>query len=251
MANKIIYDPHEEHIFNFEGEEAEKYGDIAAIYVPDIVVSKRLRRRLDNLEFTRVYYKGRFNTANRTPRLTMAFGQVDSEGKPNKINYRGLNFMSDPMPKWLDDLSMICREYIEAIFGFDPEYNSCIIGKYIGPDDQIAFHSDAETFLAHHVCSNVTIGEPRDFQFRLNGKTHEIKLQDKSLFIFTEVEHALPKRARTPKDAVRYSISFRNMATNVGIGNSFYYCRGLEYAVDDELKKKYIEELKKLQKKKK
>ena len=251
MANKIIYDPSEEHIFSFKGEEKEKFGNIAAIYVPEIPISKNLRKHLDELNFVRVYYKGRFGTVNRTPRLTMTFGQVNPEEKPNMIRYRGLNFMSDPMPRWLNRLSKTCRKYVKATFGFDPEYNSCIIGKYIGPTDQIAFHSDAETFLAHHVCSNVTIGDTRDFQFRLNGNTHEITLQDESLFIFTEVEHALPKRARTPPDAVRYSISFRNMATDIGIGNSFYYCRGFDYAIDDELKEKYIIELEQMIERKK
>ncbi len=57
------------------------------------------------------------------------------------------------------------------------------------------------------------------------------------------MEHSLPKRAGVKKGDVRYSISFRNMKTDVGIGNSYYYCRGLEGAIDDDDKKEYINKL--------
>jgi len=91
------------------------------------------------------------------------------------------------------------------------------------------------------------LGEPRDFQFKTDRpdgqkQVHEIRLGHKSVFFFLGLEHALPARKNAPP-GVRYSISFRNMASAVGIGNSFYYCRGFAGALDNDKKQAYIEQL--------
>jgi len=177
---------------------------------------------LEKIPFTRVYYKSRFNSANRTPRQTWCYGKSQSD----VVTYRGLNFQAEKMPKWLQDMADRCSKIVIELKGFNPGYNSCIVGKYVGGNDQIGFHFDTETFLAHHCCVNLTI-----------------------FFMFEGLEHALPKRARTPKDAVRYSISFRNMKNDIGIGNSYYYCRGLAGAIDDEMKIQYQKELASMQNK--
>lgn len=128
---------------------------------------------------------------------------------------------------------------------FDSSKN-ITIGKYNDGEDNIGFHTDDETFLEHHFCANVTLGAPRDFQFKIvkadgSKQTHEIKLENRSVFFFFGLEHALPKRARAK--GVRYSISFRNMKNNIGIGNSFYYCRGLQGAEEDSKKEQYLKDM--------
>jgi hypothetical protein len=93
------------------------------------------------------------------------------------------------------------------------------------------------------------MGYARDFQFKDTEKQlNENKLQDKTVLFFTRLEHSLPKRAAVKKGQTRYSISFRNMNSNIGIGNSYYYCRGLSGAIDDNDKLQYEQKLKNLQK---
>lgn len=241
--SKITYDNQKSITF-------KKKDQVIAAYIPQITITDELREGLKTVPFCRVHYISRFGKPNRTPRLTWAYGKV--EGQSSETSYKGLNFEAETMPEWLNNLSLQCRKISKERFGFDPEYNSAIIGCYRDGSDQIGFHFDTESFLKHHFCANVTIGDARDFQFRTvnsknERKTHEIKLADGSVFFFLGLEHALPKRAKTANGSVRYSISFRNMKNNIGIGNSFYYCRGVDGAIDDEDKESYIEKLKSLQ----
>lgn len=221
-----------------------------ACYIPNLPIdlNGEFTKELEKLPFTRVRYISRYGKINQTPRETWAYGHVgEYKGAPDVTEYRGLSFKSEPMPYFLRSLADYCGEIAKLNWGIDVGYNSVIIGKYNDGDDSIGFHTDDETFLEHHFCANVTIGEPRDFQFKIKDKngesvTHEIKLDNRSVFFFFGLEHALPKRARAK--GVRYSISFRNMKNNIGIGNSFYYCRGLQGAEDDDKKRKYIEDMK-------
>lgn len=233
----------------------DKKGNLMAAYIPNNPLDEDLLENLNALPFTRVVYISKYGKKNRTPRLTWAYGisgdRVSGDVITEAITYRGLDFMPEPMPPWLERLARYCCDLSKSKWGFQPEYNSVIIGKYEDGDDSIAFHTDDETFLKHHFCANVTIGSERDFQFKTetagSGKTtHEIKLADKSIFFFLGLEHALPKRAGVKSGEVRYSISFRNMATSVGIGNSFYYCRGLAGALDNQKKVDYIAKLNEL-----
>ena len=107
-------------------------------------------------------------------------------------------------------------------------------------------------FLAHHFCANVTLGYARDFQFKTvnpdgTKQTHEICLAHKSTFFFKGLEHALPKRAAVKAGEIRYSISFRNMQNMIGIGNSFYYCRGINGATNNQNKQEYAASLQQMQ----
>lgn len=230
-----------------------KYKDkVVGYYRPQILTieqTKKIRENLDSIQFSRVMYKSPYSKINCTPRLTWAYGVSPQKIPKTGILYRKLNFNPEPMPKWLNKLAIICRKIAISVRGFDPEYNSCIIGKYLGGEDNIKFHTDAETFLSTKLCANVTIGSERDFHFKFGPEdkkvTYGIKLAESSLFLFDSLEHALPER-KAVKNQVRYSISFRNMANNIGIGNSYYYCRGLAGAINDEAKYKYIEDLKKL-----
>lgn len=260
--------------------------EIVAAYIPNIALPlfsddnrNLLQQCLQSIPFTRVMYISKYGKANRTPRYTWAYGQINSnkpnpafdkdspehkysvlrsfpdpDAKNNKsvVEYRRLDFKSEMMPDWLESLSQYCRLVAVMNWGFDPEYNSVLVARYDDGDDAISFHEDTETFLAHHFCANVTIGRERDFQFKMvnsdgSKQTHEIKLGHKSLFFFLGLEHALPKRAGVKSGEVRYSISFRNMASNVGIGNSFYYCRGLDGAVNNYRKQEYANKLRELQ----
>lgn len=241
MSKKIIYDSSK--TFEFRDDQ----NNLRAAYHPEIEMND-ISKELSEIDFIRVYYISRFGKANITPRLTWCYGKINDDNT-EFVNYKGLNFIPEAMPDWLEKLSQRCREISIEQYNFDPEYNSCIIGRYDDANDQIGFHFDTETFLTHHFCANVTIGHPRDFQFKDDKKQlYEIKLQNKSLFFFSGLEHSLPKRAGVKAGQIRYSISFRNMKNNIGIGNSYYYCRGLKGAIDDNDKLEYEQKLTNLQK---
>jgi alkylated DNA repair dioxygenase AlkB len=241
-GNKLIYDPTQ--TWEFKDDK----NDLKACYLPEIPINDvEMFKELAKLPFTRVHYISKYNKANRTPRYTWAYGQVNPNEKV-VVEYRGLDFESEVMPPFLADLAKLCCDISEKRFAFNPQYNSVIIGRYDEADDSIGLHTDKEFFLAHHFCANVTLGYARDFQFKDDSKTiHEIKLAHKSLFFFLGLEHALPKRAAVKPGEIRYSISFRNMKNNIGIGNSFYYCRGLLGAIDNDKKREYETKLKILQ----
>jgi alkylated DNA repair dioxygenase AlkB len=240
MSKKIIYDSSKP--FEFKDDK----NNLRAAYHPEIEIDD-ISEELSIINFVRVHYISRFGKANRTPRFTWCYGKIDNT---EVVNYKGLNFKPEAMPDWLEKLSQRCREISLEKYNFDPEYNSCIIGRYDCSNDQIGFHFDTETFLTHHFCANVTIGHSRDFQFKDDKKQlYEIKLQDKSLLFFSGLEHSLPKRAGVKEGQIRYSISFRNMKNNIGIGNSYYYCRGLDGAINDNDKLEYEQKLRNLQNK--
>jgi len=272
-GNKIVYDSNQG--WQFKDDD----GKMVASYFPNTNIDdKMLWDNLIKLPFTRVFYISQYGKANRTPRYTWAFGQIginipnpEYKGTPEDlfttlrsiqnpdavknremVSYRGLDFLTEPMPDWLELLSQYCRRISIMNWGFDPEYNSCIIGMYNDGEDQIGFHTDDQSFLTHNLCANVTLGYSRDFQFKIvdkngNKQTYEISLGHKSIFFFIGLEHALPARKTIKEGSIRFSISFRNMKNNIGIGNSFYYCRGLVGAVDNERKKEYETKLKLLQ----
>lgn len=257
MSKKIVYDASKS--FEFVDDE----NNLRAAYYP-LIDMDDISEELSKIDFVRVHYISRFGKANRTPRLTWCYGKTSlacstglselgktsqSSSNDEIVNYKGLNFVPEAMPDWLEKLSLKCRQISIDNYNFDPEYNSCIIGRYDDANDQIGFHFDTETYLAHHFCANVTVGYARDFQFKDDKKQlYEVKLQDKSLFFFSGLEHSLPKRAAVKAGQIRYSLSFRNMKNNIGIGNSYYYCRGLAGAIDDNDKLEYEQKLIDLQK---
>ncbi|MBA3756665.1 MAG: alpha-ketoglutarate-dependent dioxygenase AlkB [Nitrosomonas sp.] len=228
-------------------------GELKAAYIPNCQLDDAaLWQQLSQVPFTRVYYISKYGKPNRTPRLTWAYGNPNpGSGAELETHYRGLDFQSEIMPPWLEQLSQYVRQIAIGNWNFDPEYNSCIIGRYDDGDDNIAQHKDDEVFLTHHFCANVTLGNERDFQFKTvnpdgTKQTHEICLAHKSVFFFKGLEHGLPVRKRVV-DRPRYSISFRNMKNSIGVGNSFYYCRGINGAIDNECKTEYAAKLKELQ----
>jgi len=153
MSKKIVYDATKP--FEFIDNE----NTLHAAYYPQIDMDD-ISEELSEINFVRVHYISRFGKANRTPRLTWTYGKTSlarstglSElGKINDetVNYKGLNFVPEAMPGWLEKLSLKCRQVSIDNYNFDPEYNSCIIGRYDDANDQIGFHFDTETYLAHH-----------------------------------------------------------------------------------------------------
>lgn len=274
-GKKLVYDNTKTWMFN------NPDGGLAAAYMPNMAIdADAILMELNKIQFTRVYYISQYHKANRTPRLTWAWGQVNSNmpnpdfnpnseddrysklatipnpeaaKNPEVVEYRGLDFYSEVMPPWLEALSQYCRMVSVMNWGFDGAYNSVIIGKYEDGEDSIGFHTDASpTYQEHFLCANVSLGFPRDFQFKTENadgtkQTHQIKLDHKSLFFFIGLEHALPPRKGIATGSVRYSISFRAMKNDIGIGNGMYYCRGLAGAIDNEKKRAYEAELKQLQ----
>lgn len=265
-GSKKVYDS------NLSWEFKDDQGRLLAAYIPNNNIDDvTLWQHLMAMPYSRVIYISKYGKINRTPRYTWTYGQVDANmpnpaftnpelqsrttlrtipnpeaaNDPDIINYRDLDFESQVMPPWLESLSQYCRMMSIMNWGFDQDYNSCIIGRYDDGDDSIALHRDDESFLAHTFCANITLGYARDFQFKTvnpdgSKQTHEIKLAHKSAFFFNALEHGLPKRAAVKPGEIRFSISFRNMRSNIGIGNIFYYCRGLAGAVDNQAKIDYM-----------
>lgn len=257
MSNKVVLDAS-------KGLEiTTSDGHVIISYIPRLNFDfNSLYQWLLTINYTRVKYISQYGKPNRTPRKTWCWAHIEGHDINKPVKYRQLNFLPERMPPQLEALSQYIRACVVMNYNFDPKYNSCIIGMYENGDDTIAFHSDAETFLEHLFCANVSVGYEREFQFRddreevmaaNNGKpvTNEIKLQSGSVLFFSGVEHALPKRVHhDQQNGVRFSISFRKMGNDIGIGNTMYYCRGLDGAVNDELKKTYQEKLTKLQQEK-
>lgn len=244
---KTIIDPMQTWTF------IDPVGSVKAAYVHKIPIEKPLYELLPKMPFTRVEYISQYGKANRTPRYTWCYGRYQAEAVTYTKRGYTLDFETEVMPDPLEALSRRCRKIAYDAWGFDPEYNSCIIGAYNDKEDSIGFHFDTEKFLKHHFCANVTLGYARDFQFRYQYTpehpryTFEIKLQHESLFFFEGLEHALPKRAAVKDGEIRYSISFRNMSKDVGLANSYYYCRGMSGAIQNENYFRYKEKLEKLQ----
>lgn len=250
MSNKIILDASKGL------EMTTREGHVIISYIPDLKFDwNSLLEYFRTINFPKVTYISRYGKINNTPRKTWCWAHIEGHDIEKPVHYRGLNFIPERMPPILEALSKYIRCCAIHNYGFDPSYNSCIVGCYHDGNDTIGFHTDAETFLEHLFCANVSIGYEREFQFKDDrpetmagngGKavTNEIKLQNGSVLFFSGVEHALPKRAHhKEQNGVRYSISFRKMGNDVGIGNTMYYCRGLDGAVDDEMKRLYLEKM--------
>lgn len=257
MSTKVVHDNQKEL------RMTTKEGQIIIVYVPKLNFDfTKIWNALRNLNFVRVEYISQYGKPNKTPRYTWCWAHIEGNDPQEPINYRGLNFLPEKMPACFQALADYLNNCVSMNYNFNPRYDTCLVGMYEDGNDSIGFHTDAESFLDHLFCANVSLGYEREFQFRddrpetlaqNNGKavTNEIKLASESVLFFSGVEHALPKRAHH-KDHVgpRFSISFRRMGNNVGIGNTMYYCRGLAGAVDDNNKKVYQEKLKRMQKEK-
>jgi alkylated DNA repair dioxygenase AlkB len=204
----------------------KQFGDgIAGQYHPNFLseeLCNNLRQHLDSLPFSQVSYK-KFGQIRNTPRLTYCYGQLNDEPV---ARYRGVSFKTEPIPVWLQDV----LSHIQKSTGYT--YNAVILNKYVDGNRYINWHQDDESFLGHKVVASISIGQSRDFQFKAteNSPVHQITLLDRSLFLIDEgLWHCLPKRARIT--GVRYNITFRNVNSSLGIGNYYYYNRGLSFAL--------------------
>lgn len=173
---------------------------------------------LDQFEYSHVHYP-KFGKERYTPRQTWCYGQYNNE---QVASYRGQSFNTEPIPFWLQQL----KAPIEKFLGVD--FNAVIMNKYRDGQDHINWHQDDEKFLEHTVIASISLGCERDFQFRrqMTDSIEEITLRSGSLLVFSEgLHHALPKRTRV--SGTRYNITFRKVGSNLGIGNYYYYNRGI------------------------
>lgn len=194
---------------------------IVAAFHPDYVVPEMaadLRKHLATVPFTRVTYP-KYGTVRRTPRMTYCYGQFNKEPV---ARYRGKDFATEPLPEWLDTL----RQSVETTTG--REFNAVILNYYPDGDNYIGWHQDDESFLGHKVVASISLGQSRDFLFKaaVGSPVHRITLTDRSLFVIDQgLWHSLPKRARVTQP--RYNITFRNVNSSQGVGNYYYYNRGV------------------------
>lgn len=208
----------------------EKFGNISAQYIPNYITpllleqlskflssAEPIYKGLNTVPYVRVSYQ-KFAKLRFTPRFTWCYGQYNGE---SLASYRGQGFQTELIPQWLLDIKMPIEKYLGV------DFNAVILNKYENGEDYISWHQDDEEFLEHHLIASISIGAERDFQMRTdkNETIHEIKLQSGSLIIFNGVLHSLPKRMKV--SGVRFNITFRKVKSNHGIGNYYYYNRGI------------------------
>jgi hypothetical protein len=222
--------------------------EFMATYYPNIGIDiEYVKSELDKVPFTQVVYPSKYQKTGGPVKwnTTRRYSYCYSESVDEWTEYKGLHFEIEALPPFVTYICDYVNTFVESTSGFNPGYNSIIMGKYVGKDHNIAFHTDTERFLASLLCANLTITTtPRDFQFRdSSGDRHQIALADGSCLFFDGLEHSLPKRAGTPTDCVRYSLSLRTILkrsekglhiADKGSGNHYYYCRGLASAVENK-----------------
>jgi len=157
-----------------------------------------------------------------TPRLTWCYGRLQNE----IVRYRGKNFTTELMPDWLVSL----RDQIAEKTGFCA--NACILNFYTHGSEHINWHADDETFLEEKTVASISLSGERVFSMRNDKYRFDITLRDGSLLMmYDAIEHCLEAQENVRG---RFNITFRKLNSEKGIGNYYYYNRGLSYAIKDK-----------------
>ena len=174
--------------------------------------------QLANIPWTRVEYQ-MYGKIRITPRLTWCYGRLHDR----TVKYRGKYFETEPMPDWLEDL----RQKIAGKTGF--EANACILNFYPNGSDHITWHADDEKFLDEKTVASISLCAERVFSMRNSDYRFDICLKNNSLLMMYDgAEHCL-EAAQGVRG--RFNITFRRLNSEKGMGNYYYYNRGLEYAI--------------------
>ncbi len=140
------------------------------------------------------------------PRYSAWYGDSD---KP--YTYSGLTLQPKPWNKGL----LYIKQHIEQ--ATNTYFNSVLLNWYRDGEDNIGWHTDAETELGKNpVIASVNFGETRDFFIRTNDKSQKIKIPLKhgTLLIMKGAlqhfwEHSVPKRKKVK--GARFNLTFRSI----------------------------------------
>jgi len=142
-----------------------------------------------------------FGKKHNEPRLTAWFGPP--------YRYSGIQWPAAPLPDVISSLlSKIAYET-------GNEFNSCLVNYYRNGEDSMGWHRDNEPEIDPMCIASLSLGTPRDFQFRKKGSSelHTVALPAGSLLIMHDFqndwEHAVPKRKKVQTG--RINLTFRHI----------------------------------------
>jgi alkylated DNA repair dioxygenase AlkB len=198
---------------NFEGL-------INAQYYKDFIREKTVAKaHLCEIPWTRVEYP-MYGKTRITPRLTWCYGRLENR----IVRYKGKEFITEPLPEWLETL----RVQIAESTGFTA--NAVIMNFYTHGSEHINWHADDEKFLEEKTVASISFCSERVFSMRNDENRFDITLRDGSLLMMNDaIEHCLEAQ-KTARG--RFNITFRKLNSEKGMGNYYYYNRGLENAIN-------------------
>ena len=206
-------------IYNGESDTTFE-SDIRATYYRDFVKERGLTKKyLQEIPWTRVEYP-MYGKTRITPRMTWCYGRLDDR----IVRYKGKEFLTEPFPEWLTTL----RDSIAKKTGFVA--NASIMNFYPDCSDHISWHADDEKFLEEKTVASISFCGERIFSMRNDQNRFDITLRDGSLLMmYDATEHCLEAQKASRG---RFNITFRKLNSEKGMGNYYYYNRGLEYSLN-------------------
>lgn len=257
---------------NFDGKKAVEREtpttqDPDFSYTPSFLSQSEqteLLANLKKLDWQKVTYE-KFGKPRSTPRHTFCFGTPSKDGSSVKVSYKGAEYMTEPIPEWIDKI----RAKIQDKIGFD--FNAIILNNYINEGEYISYHTDDERFLQHTTVASISLGALRTFKVRRSPHGALCKMKSKKSFttedgeevnpmacasetsvvlqpgslsvLFQGIEHALPKeKAKASNITSRFNITFRCLKPfregekMSGWGNYYHYNRGSAYCINKKEK---------------
>jgi alkylated DNA repair dioxygenase AlkB len=164
------------------------------------------------------------HTAKRFIDTQVDFGKRNLANLDRIVKYRGKHFITETFPDWLQTL----RDMIAEKTGFHA--NASIMNFYPDGSDHITWHADDEKFLEEKTVASISFCSERVFSMRNSENRFDITLRDGSLLMmYDAIEHCLESQKSSRG---RFNITFRKLNSEKGMGNYYYYNRGLENAVD-------------------
>jgi alkylated DNA repair dioxygenase AlkB len=193
----------------------------ASYYRNFVEEPSRIKGFLCDIPWTRVEYQ-MYGKTRVTPRLTWCYGRLDNE----IVRYRGKNFMTELMPDWL----VFLRDQIAQKTGFCA--NASILNFYTHGTEHINWHADDEKFLEEKTVASISLSAERVFSMRNDDYRFDITLRDGCLLMmYDATEHCLEAQKTCTRG--RFNITFRKLNSEKGMGNYYYYNRGLGYAIEE------------------
>lgn len=196
---------------------------INAHYYPDFVSEPEdkaiINFFLTNIPWSRVEYP-MYGKTRVTPRLTWCYGRINDR----IVRYRGKEFETEEFPIWLQNV----RDAIADLTGFVA--NAAILNNYPTGDDHINWHADDEQFLEEKTVASISLKAERVFSMRNEDYRFDITLRDGSLLMMYDgAEHTLDADKEAGQ---RFNITLRKLNSEKGVGNYYYYNRGMSYAIN-------------------
>jgi len=207
----------------FSGDNDTSFNDlITAQYTANFIEHSDEKNhyisKLKQIPWERVEYT-MYGKPRSTPRMTWCFGRINDE----IVKYRGKSFQTESMPDWL----MTLRDKVQEKTGFNP--NAAILNYYPTIYDHINWHADDEKFLAEKTIASISLQGERIFSMRNLEYRFDITLRSGSLLMmYNGIEHCLEEQAMVRP---RFNITFRKLNDEKGVGNYYYYNRGIKYAL--------------------